>query len=99
MSDYAFTPEAAEDLFEIWRNIATANIQAADRLEVRVKKACQFLAEGPLHGHLREDLTKRPVRFWALPRYRNYIIVYEPSAKPLLVIRILHGARNVSAIL
>jgi len=58
-----------------------------------------FLAEGPLRGHIRPDLTKLPVRFWTLPRYPNYMIIYRPDAKPLEIIRILHGRRNVKRIL
>ena len=99
MSRYQLTPEAADDLFEIWQNVAIDNAQAADRLEARIKGACEFLARGPFLGHTRRDLTLLPLRFWALPRYRKYIIVYDPATKPLRVLRILHGARDLPEIL
>ena len=37
-----------------------------------------------------------PVRFWSV---YSYLIVYKPDSKPLKVIRVLHGARDVGAVL
>jgi plasmid stabilization system protein ParE len=45
------------------------------------------------------DVTPLPVRFWTLPRYSNYVIVYRPETKPLQVIAILHGKQNLEEIL
>jgi hypothetical protein len=53
----------------------------------------------PLAGHIREDLTSLPLRFWLVQPFRNYWVVYDPATKPLQVIRILHPARNISLIL
>ena len=50
-------------------------------------------------GRSREDLSTLPLRFWLVPPYRSYWIVYDPKTEPLQVIRILHGARNISSIL
>ncbi len=66
MSRYQFTPQAAEDLFEIWNYIARDSVEAANRVEDAVYRACSFLTEGPLRGHAREDLTKLPLRFWTV---------------------------------
>ena len=63
MSRYHFTPQAADDLFEIWSYIARDSVEAANRVEEAIYKACSFLAEGPLRGNPREDLTKLPLRF------------------------------------
>jgi antitoxin ParD1/3/4 len=79
MSDYALTALAKTDIFDIWSYIAEHNQNAADRVEQAIYDACDFLAEGPLRGHLRPDLTPRPVRFWTLTRYPNYTIVYLPE--------------------
>ncbi len=99
MSHYQFTPQAVEDLFEIWRYIARDNVEAANRLEDAVYKACAILAEGPLRGTTREDLTKLPLRFWTVQAFPNYIIVYDPASDPLQIIRILHGTRDIMGIL
>jgi plasmid stabilization system protein ParE len=99
MSDYALTALAKTDIFDIWSCIAEHNQNAADRVEQAIYDACDFLAEGPLRGHLRPDLTPRPVRFWTVTRYPNYTIVYLPETAPLQIIAVLHGKRNIPRIL
>ncbi len=99
MSRYQFTPQATDDLFEIWSYIARDSVEAANRVEDAIYKACAFMAEGPLRGYAREDLTKLPLRFWTVQAYPNYIIVYDPKTDPLQIIRILHGTRDILAIL
>jgi plasmid stabilization system protein ParE len=99
MSSYQFTPQAVDDLFEIWSYIASDDLDAADRVEEAIHVACAFLADAPLAGRIREDLTALPLRFWIVQPYRNYWVVYHPEKKPLQVIRIIHAARNIPNIL
>jgi plasmid stabilization system protein ParE len=96
MSRYRLTPRAKADLRSIWSYIAADNVEAADRVEEAIYDACSFLSKAPLRGHAREDLTKLPVRFWTVLRYPRYVIVYDPASTPLKVIRIFHGARNIT---
>ena len=99
MNRFALTPRAKADIFTIWRFIAQDNEAAADRVERQIFEACASLAEAPLSGHTRTDLTSRPVRFWTLPRYPNYTLVYLPEAIPLRIISVLHGKRNIAGVL
>lgn len=99
MSAYALTPLAKADIFDIWGYIAENSEDAANRVEQAIYNACALLAEGPLRGHARPDLTPRPLRFWTLNRYPNYTIVYRPDTAPLQIIAILHGRRNLRRIL
>jgi len=99
MSRYQFTPQAVDDLFEIWSYIARDSAGAANGVEVAVHNACAFLAEGPLRGRTREEITPLPLRFWTVQAFPNYIIVYDPQSDPLQIIRILRGSRDVLAIL
>jgi len=99
MSSYLLTALAQDDLFEIWIYIAQQNRPAADRVEDAILAACEFLAGAPLAGHVRRDLTEAPVRFWLVKPFLKYFVVYNPETKPLQVIRILHGARDISTIL
>jgi plasmid stabilization system protein ParE len=96
MSLYSLTPKAKADLRSIWSYIAADNVEAADRVEEAIYDACLFLAKSPLRGHPRKDLSKLPVRFWTVLRYPKYVIIYDPADKPLNIIRIFHGARNVA---
>ena len=99
MNVYALTPLAKADIFNIWSYIADDNENAADRVEQAIYDACAFVAEAPLRGHSRPDLTTRSLRFWTLTRYPNYTIVYRPESVPLEVVAVLHGKRNVRSIL
>src|SRR6187551_3998006 len=96
MNQYQLTFNAKEDLLVILDYISADNPAAADRVEASIFESCDFLAKTPFAGHLRQDLTHRPVRFWAVPRYPNYLIVYDPASNPLTVIRILHAARDAA---
>ena len=79
MSVYAFTPLAKTDIFGIWSFIARQSEDAAERVERAIYDACEFVAEAPLRGHIRTDLTGRSLRFWTLTRYPNYTIAIVPK--------------------
>lgn len=91
MSQFVLHPEALEDIEEIWEFIAADNLIAADRFVEEIYKAIQSLARFPEMGFLRPDLTSRLIRFHPVG---NFLIVYAPSEKPLLVVAVLHGRRN-----
>ncbi len=96
-SRYVLAPEAASDLVEIWRYIRKqSSIEMADRVESVIRERIVFLAKTPGAGHWRKNLTDEPVKFF--PVY-SYLIVYRPDTKPLQVVSILHGRRDVERIL
>jgi len=99
MSVYALTPLAKADIFDIWCYIADDSEDAADRVEQAIYDACALVAQAPLRGHSRPDLTSRSLRFWTLTRYPNYTVVYRPDTAPLQVVAVLHGKRNIRSIL
>ena len=99
MSAYSLTPLAKADIFAIWSFIAERNEGAANRVEQAIFAACAFVADAPMRGHSRPDLTARSLRFWTLTRYPNYSVVYRPETAPLQVVAILHGKRNIRRIL
>jgi antitoxin ParD1/3/4/toxin ParE1/3/4 len=61
-----------------------------------ITAAFRLLASHPEAGHLRSDLTPLPVKFWPV---FSYLIVYNPGARPLAIVRVLHGRQDVAAIL
>jgi plasmid stabilization system protein ParE len=76
---FQFTPQAAEDLDAIWWFIAEDNRDAANSVEMEIIAACRRLAKHPLMGTRRQDITPLAVRFWTLPKFSNYVIVYRPN--------------------
>lgn len=97
MARYSLTPAAREDLLEIAQYIRDhGSAAASERVGINLRREIQKLADSPTLGHLRLDLTDEPVRFW---RVYSYLIVYDPNTTPLRIIRILHAARDIEAIL
>jgi plasmid stabilization system protein ParE len=72
-------------------------VDAANHVEAAIYEACAFLADTPLAGRTREDLTGLPLRFWVVQPYRNYWVVYDPERSPLQVIRIIHAGAKCTA--
>ncbi|MFW6012291.1 MAG: type II toxin-antitoxin system RelE/ParE family toxin [bacterium] len=96
MARFILSPEAAEDLREIVDFIAQENPSAARRFLGKLRNEMERIAASPGIGHLREDLTARQVRFWPVGRY---LIVYRSEDGPPEIARVLHGARDVAAVL
>jgi antitoxin ParD1/3/4 len=97
MRRFVLAPDAALDLVEIWCHIRReSSLQTADRVERTIRGKFVFLAETPGAGHSRNDLTSVPVRFF--PIY-SYLIVYRPETRPLQIVAVLHGNRNLKHIL
>ena len=94
MSAYAVTPLAKADIFDIWSYIAEDSEGAADRVERATSDACAFVAEVPMRGHSRPDITNRSLRFCTVTRYPNYTVVYRQETAPRLVVAVLHGKRK-----
>jgi plasmid stabilization system protein ParE len=91
MSEFVLHPDACADLEEIWEYIAVDNQDAADRFLEEIYQAIRALVPFPHQGHIRSDLTSRPLRFHPA---RDFLIAYVPTEKPLIVIAILHGRRS-----
>ena len=68
----------------------------ANRIESEVSELFASLGRMPGQGHTRKDLTKRPVLFF--PLY-SILIVYQPDVKPIRIMAVLRGSRNVKRIL
>jgi plasmid stabilization system protein ParE len=92
---FILSPEAARDIREIRPYIADDSIRAARRVRLQLFGACRRLAENPLIGHSREDLTAKSVLFWPAGAY---LIIYDPRPRPIQIVRVVHGARDVAAL-
>ena len=94
---YVLAPEAVLDLDEIWMYIRRKGSAAmADRVEAVIREKIGLLAKSPGSGHSRKDLTGERVKFF---KVYSYLIVYQPETRPLQVVAILHGRRDLEQLL
>ena len=97
MRRYLLTEEAHNDLAEIRDYLKhEAGAQVAKTALGRIKAAIRFLSRTPGAGHIREDLTDHPVKFWPV---MSYLLVYNPESHPIEIIRVIHGSREIAALL
>ncbi|HUJ40773.1 MAG TPA: type II toxin-antitoxin system RelE/ParE family toxin [Candidatus Acidoferrales bacterium] len=96
---FRLTRQAAADLDAIWQYIAKDNPAAAEKVEAEIVACCERLAEHPHMGTKRPDITGANVRFWAVTKYPNFIIVYRPEGPPLVVVAVLHAKRELGKVL
>ena len=68
----------------------------ADRVLDAVDEAFHDLARNPKMGHYCEEFVGKQYRFWLV---HSYLIVYRWQTKPIQIIRVLHAARDVQALL
>jgi antitoxin ParD1/3/4/toxin ParE1/3/4 len=93
---YDVSAEAQNDLFEIWTRIAGDSVALADRIDAEFHELLASLGRMPRQGHLRKDLTSRPVLVF--PMY-SFLVIYQPDVKPIRIVAVLRGRRNVRRIL
>ncbi|MGA2747784.1 MAG: type II toxin-antitoxin system RelE/ParE family toxin [Verrucomicrobiota bacterium] len=98
MSQFILAPAAKADLAEIWMYYATeaGDPDLADRMRDELFMSIRAVARSPGIGHLRRDLADEPLRFH---KVRSYLIIYRGETKPVQIVRVLHGARDVRAVL
>lgn len=93
---YRLTPSARDDLYHL-EDYTMEHFGLAQALALHDAMQTAFLrlAEHPLSGHLREDLSPagRALRYWVV--LHRFLIVYEPNDKGVVVIRILDGAQDL----
>lgn len=97
MRRYLLTDEARQDIADIRNYLKReAGPDVAQSTLRKIRDAFTFLGSTPGAGHLREDLTSEPVKFWPV---FSYLIVYNPTARPIEIHRVIHGSREVSTVL
>ena len=95
MSRLLIRPEAEIDLDEIWWYIAQDSPNQADRFLERIQEVCLSLADFPNMGGCRDEL-KAGLRSHPVG---NYLVFYFPLENGVDIVRVLHGSRNIDALL
>ncbi|SPE41389.1 conserved hypothetical protein [Candidatus Sulfopaludibacter sp. SbA3] len=67
MNAFVLSPEAEEDVWSIWQDLAqqAGLAVAADRVEATLFAKMELLAGMPSIGHWRYDLSGEPVKFFS----------------------------------
>lgn len=91
-----FSPKAERDLDDIADYIAADNPDAAARVRQTILLTADFLAEHRELGRtIRHALPRHAqIRWFVVPRFRNYLIFYQPWGDTIVVIRVLHAAQD-----
>jgi toxin ParE1/3/4 len=95
MSRYRLTRQADQDLLEIWEYIARDNSPAADRQIDRFLDVFQVMAASPSFGQHHPELGAGDLRSFTSG---SYVIVFRPVDDGVEVVRIVHGARDFTAL-
>jgi toxin ParE1/3/4 len=88
---YRISRRADTDIERICDRISQNNPDAAQRLDERIHQTIKRLAQFPGMGHTRADVKDGRYLFWAIG---NYVIAYRLERQNLVVVRVLHGARD-----
>lgn len=90
------TPQADLDIIEITAYIELDSPEAADRFFASVRSTAELIARHPHIGHpWAGTVGGRRVRSIAVEGFPNHLMFYREDAEGLLILRILHGARDL----
>ena len=90
------SPQAERDLDDIGAHIAGDSPDAAQRVRRRTLATADFLAQYPQVGRRIRKSTPRhaQTRWFVVPKFRNYLIFYQPFQDTIIVLRILQAAQD-----
>jgi plasmid stabilization system protein ParE len=96
MNRARFSPRAERDLEDIHNFIAADNADAAEHVRRNILNTADFLAHYPELGRRIRNASSRhaQIRWFVVPKFHNYLIFYQPFQETVMVVRVLHAARN-----
>ena len=94
----ALSPTAERDIHEIIEWIASENPVAARGFRVAPDKQANTIGDHPRIGALMPHLASPPIRFLPIRGF-PHIVVYSLDRDPPLIVRVLHGARDLPEVL
>jgi toxin ParE1/3/4 len=83
------------DLKKYWRWIAVDNREAADRFLEAAEQTFGAIAKNPDLGSQRSFRKLANIRSRAVLGFPNYLIFYQTRADAVVVLRVLHGMRDL----
>lgn len=93
--------EARRDLVDIFEYLARESVATADRFLQQVDSTLNRLSESPGIGarYLTDEPELAELRCAQVSRFKNHLIFYRADSGELLVVRVLHAARDLDALL
>jgi toxin ParE1/3/4 len=91
-----FSPRAMRDLDEVFNYIAANNPEVAERVRRVILNTADFLAQHHELGRRIRQATARhrQIRWIVVPKFRNYMIFYQPFGETVIVVLLLHVAQD-----
>jgi plasmid stabilization system protein ParE len=95
-----FTPHAVYDIDDAAERLETRRGGAGARFRRDLQELFVRLERLPQSAEEYEPPSPRfpGLRVAQLSRFKHYAVYYQPTADGILVVRCLHGSRNISAI-
>ncbi|NBX74692.1 MAG: type II toxin-antitoxin system RelE/ParE family toxin [Alphaproteobacteria bacterium] len=91
---YRLYPQAQDDMRDVWFFLGTRNPRAATTMMRKFFKTFQLLAAHPQLGRERYDIRAKIRSVTCFP----YVVFYQISGKHVDIVRILHGARDMTGL-
>ena len=94
-------PQVPDDLQEILLYLEQHSIEVADRFISSAWATLEYLAQMPGMGSPKDfrSTVLKGIRSWAVRGFANYLVFYQTTADAIVILAIVHGARNVRALL
>ena len=91
-----FSPKATRDLDGISDHIAADDPEAAERVRRIILNTADFLAQHPELGRrIRKTAARHSqIRWLVAPKFRNYLVFYQPFQETVMVVRVLRAAQD-----
>jgi plasmid stabilization system protein ParE len=87
-------PQALVDLVETAEYIAQDDVKVADRFFDAFEKTLRDIRETPKIGTVRKFRNKVDVRMWYVPGFEKSLIFYTENADEIVILRVIHAARD-----
>ena len=91
-----FSPKAVRDLDDHCVYIAADNPEAAARVRRVILNTADLLAQQRELGRRIRKASPHhaQIRWFVVPKFRNYLIFYQPFQETIMVVRVLHAAQD-----
>ena len=90
------SPQTDSDLADIWYYVASesSSLEIADRLIDSITEQFLLLAQYPHIGRRRDEDLRPGLRSFPV---RDYVVFYRVQDADVVILRVLHGSRDVKA--